>query len=398
MRKRGCFSMLTLLAKLFIPNRKDLSDPKVHRAYGFLCSCLAIFLNLVLVVSKLLAAHFSRAASIRADAINNLSDAGSSIMLMLAFYFAGMKPQPHRPFGHGRIEYVAAFIVAGLILLLGAELAKSSVLHILHPEPLLFSWPVAATLLASIGVKCYMGLDMLSTSRKIHSSALHSTGMDSFSDTFATGATLLSLLVFHFTPGHLNLDGWLELIVSLLILKTGYESAKDPLLQLLGTTPDPAVVKEVEKICRSYPEVVGIHDLVVHDYGPGRLHISVHCEVPGDQDIFRLHEAMDNAMAEMDRKLGCISVIHMDPVCTNDAHLQEMRHSLSQALSALGHGVHIHDFRVVTGPTRDNVIFDVVVPYDVEPDAALAEKRVRTVIQGLWPKANPIFHIDRPFT
>ncbi|MGN0867137.1 MAG: cation diffusion facilitator family transporter [Oligosphaeraceae bacterium] len=390
--------MLTLLARLFIPNRQDLSDPKVHRAYGFLCSCLAIFLNLVLVVSKLLAAHFSRSASIRADAINNLSDAGSSVMLMLAFYFAGMKPQPHRPFGHGRIEYVAGFIVAGLILLLGAELAKSSVLHILHPEPLQFSWAVAGTLVASIGVKCYMGLYMLLTSRKIHSSALRSTGMDSFSDTFATGATLVSLLVFHFTPGHLNLDGWLELVVSLLILKAGYEAAKDPLLQLLGTTPDPGLVQRVQEICRSYPEVVGIHDLVVHDYGPGRLHISVHCEVPGDQDIFQLHEAMDNAMAEMDRKLGCISVIHMDPICTNDERLDQMRTELSRALESVGHDVHIHDFRVVTGPTRDNVIFDCVVPYDVEPDVRRAEARIKEIVHSLWPKANPIVQVDRPFT
>ncbi len=390
--------MFTLLARLFIPNRKDLSDPKIHRAYGFLCSCLAIFLNLVLVGSKLLAAHLSHSASIRADAINNLSDAGSSVMLMLAFYFAGMKPQPHRPFGHGRIEYVAGFIVAALILLLGVELAKSSVTHILHPEPLLFSWPVAATLLASIGVKCYMGFYMLATSRKIHSSALHSTGMDSFSDTFATGATLLGLLIFHFTPWHLNLDGWLELVVSFLILKAGYEAAKEPLLQLLGTTPAPALVQRVQEICRSYPEVVGIHDLVVHDYGPGRLHISVHCEVPGDQDIFRLHEAMDNAMAEMDRKLGCISVIHMDPICTNDEHLEKMRTELSQALEALGNNVHIHDFRVVTGPTRDNVIFDCVVPYDVEPDVQKAEGRIKEIVHSLWPKANPIIQIDRPFT
>lgn len=390
--------MLTLLARIFIRNRKDLSDPKVHRAYGFLCSCLAIFLNIVLVVSKLIAAYHAQSAAIRADAINNLSDAGSSLMLMFAFYFAGMKPQPHRPFGHGRIEYVAGFLVAAVILVLGADLAKASVGHILHPQPLSFSWTVVWVLVGSIAVKCYMGLYMLLTAKKIHASALHSAGLDSFSDTFATGATLLGLLVFHFTPGHWNLDGWLELVVSLLILKTAYDAGREPLLQLLGTTPDPELVKKVRQICLSHPEVLGIHDLVIHDYGPGRLHISVHCEVPGDQDIFRLHEAMDTAMDEMDHQLGCVSVIHMDPVCTNDDHLTRKRKLLEKALSKLGPGVSIHDFRMVTGPTRDNVIFDCVVPYDVEPDTVKAEARIQEILKTLWPNTTAIVHVDRPYT
>ncbi len=389
--------MITLLARLFIKDWRNYDAPQVRRRYGVLCAVVAIVLNLSMVVAKWLSASWANSASIRADAINNLSDVCSGLLLALAFHLSGMKPQPHRPFGHGRIEYLAGFGVGVLILLLGAELIKASVTHILHPQELVFSWWAAATLLASIALKCYMGHFMLDTSRKVHSSALYSTGMDSLSDTLSTAAVLMGLILFKWFPNSMNLDGWLELVVALIIVKAGIDAVKTPLLQLLGTTPDPELVKKVEKICLSHPEVVGIHDLVVHDYGPGRLHISVHCEVPGNEDIYKLHEVLTEAMEQMDEELGCISVIHMDPLHTDDKHVAKMRDELGAALAVLGHDVRVHDFRVVPGPTRSNVIFDCVVPYDVEEDAAKAKARIVSIVKELWPDTDAIVQIDRPY-
>ena len=389
--------MIKLLARLFIKNCDDYADPEVRRAYGTLCSFTAIGLNLLLFVGKFLAGRLSGSLSVTADAINNLTDVGSALLILLAFRFAGKKPEPEHPFGHGRIEYVAGLVVAGLILVLAVSLGRDSVESILHPGELTFSWVVVGVLLASIAVKCYMSYFMVSTSKKIDSATLKATGMDALSDTISTFAVLLSLVIYAVTPKHLNLDGWFGLLVSLLILRTGLESAKETLSQLLGTTPDPALVQQVEDICMSYDEIIGIHDLVVHDYGPGRLHISVHCEVPGNGDIYVLHDAMDRAMLELDERLGCTSVIHMDPVCTDDEHIVEMRQQLAEAVKQLGEGVSVHDFRLVEGPTHTNVIFDCLVPLTVEKDEKTAKEKVTNIASSLWANTYAIVQIDRPY-
>lgn len=389
--------MFTLLSRLFIKNYDQPERPEVHRAYGTLCTMLIIALNMVLVVAKLLTAKLASSYSIRADAINNLTDVGSSLLLLLAFHFAGMKPQPNRPFGHGRIEYIAGIIIAGIIIYCGIETAKNAIQHILHPADLAFSWLAAGVLIGSIAMKFYMSYFSMSVSRKIHSEALHATGLDCMSDTITTGAALAGLLLHHFLPHHLNLDGWLALFVSVIIIKAGVDSAKGTLLQLLGTKPSPELVGHIEQICRNHPEVIGVHDLVVHDYGPGRMHVSVHCEVPGNGDIYVLHDAMDCIMKELDHTIGCTSVIHMDPVCTDDEHINEMCHQLADALKTLGEGVKIHDFRLVEGPSHTNVLFDCVVPFDVQPDEAKAEEQVREIVHALWKNAFPIVKIDRPY-
>jgi len=238
---------------------------------------------------------------------------------------------------------------------------------------------------------------MISISKKIHSEALKATGLDSLSDTLSTFMAMAALLIFRFTPNHLNIDAWFGLGVSLIILKTGLESAWATIKQLLGTKPDKSLIDEIKKICMKYDEVIGIHDIVVHDYGPGRLHISVHCEVSGDGNIYHLHDAMDRIMREMDDKLNCESVVHMDPVCTDDERVTEMREKLEQAVKAYGKDVHIHDFRIVDGPSHVNLIFDCVVPFDVESDTKKAEEEIRKIACGLWPNSFAVIKIDRPY-
>jgi len=389
--------MFSLLARLFIPDYKNYSKPEVHRAYGTLCSAFAIFLNILLVIAKLITASLSKSFSIHADAINNLTDVGSSVLLLLAFFFAGMRPRPDRPFGHGRIEYVVGFIVAVLIIVCGVETGRDAIRHILTPSSLSFSWLTVAVLAVSIGVKFYMSFFMLSTSKKIGSEALHATSIDSMSDTISTFATLFGLLLFKFSPNHWNLDGWLGLFVSVIILKAGIESAKGTLFQLLGTKPSPELIKKITDICMDHDAVMGIHDLVVHDYGPGRLHVSVHCEVPGDRNIFELHEAMDHIMLELDDAIGCESVIHMDPICTDDKHIAKMREELQAAVLKYGKDVRVHDLRLVTGITGSTAIFDCVVPYDVEPDKAKAEAAIKDIVRQLWSNTIAVVKIDRPY-
>ena len=389
--------MFTLLVRLFIPDYKNYSKPEVHRAYGTLCSAFAIALNIALVIAKLITASVSKSFSIRADAVNNLTDVGSSVLLLLAFFFAGMRPRPDRPFGHGRIEYVVGFVVAVLIIVCGIETGRDAIRHILHPSALAFSWLIVAVLVASIGVKFYMSFFMLSTSKKIGSEALHATSIDSMSDTISTFATLLGILLFHFTSNRLNLDGWLGLFVAIIILKAGVESAKGTLFQLLGTKPSPELIKRITDICMDHDAVMGIHDLVVHDYGPGRLHVSVHCVVPGDRYIFELHEAMDHIMLELDDAIGCESVIHMDPICTDDEHIAKMRDELQAAVQKLGPGVRIHDLRLVTGVNGSKAIFDCVIPYDVEPDKEKAEAAIQDIVTHLWENTLAVVKIDRPY-
>lgn len=389
--------MFSILVRLFVTNWKDTENPDVRRAYGRICSILVIFLNILLVIAKLIVAHQSGSFSIRADAINNLTDVGSSVLLLIAFLFAGMKPRPDRPFGHGRIEYVAGFLVSVLILICGFETGKDAISNIMHPAEISFSWVTVGVLAGSIATKFYISCFSIGAAKKIDSEALKATGLDSLSDTISTFATLAGILIFAFSNGKYNLDGWLGLFVAILILKAGYESAKSMLMQLLGTKPSPELIEKINKICKGHPEVVGLHDLVVHDYGPGRLHISVHCEVPGDRNIFELHDVMDCIMQEIDKELGAESVVHMDPICVNNEHIMQMNAQLEAELAKLSPRLKIHDFRIVEGPTHTNVLFDCLVPLDFEYDEATTKQKINEIVKHLWNNAFPIVKIDRPY-
>ena len=338
--------MITLLSHLFIKNHDDVTNPAVRRAYGQLCGIVGIALNLVLFVGKFFAGTVSGSVAITADAFNNLSDAGSSVVTLLGFRLAGKKPDPEHPFGHGRMEYVSGLIVAGLILLMGAELAKSSFEKVLHPEAVDFSALTAVILAVSVCVKLYMCLYNRRISLKIDSVAMAATAADSFSDSISTTAVLAAMLVGRFTG--LMIDGWVGLVVACMILWSGVQAARDTISPLLGQPPKKEFVEEIERLVMAHEGICGVHDLVVHDYGPGRRMISLHAEVPASGDILEMHDLVDNIEQELSKTLGCQAVIHMDPILTDDAQTNELR----ARVAALVHGI---DEQATIVKTRWNV-------------------------------------------
>lgn len=364
--------MIALLTRLFIKNNTEYASPAVRQAYGVLCGAVGICLNLLLFAGKFSAGLFSGSIAITADAFNNLSDAGSSIITLIGFRMAGHKPDSDHPFGHGRIEYISGFLVSLLILLMAFELIKGSIEKILHPQEPLFSPVIVAILALSILVKCYMALYNAHIGRQIDSAAMKATATDSLSDMLATTAVLAATLTSHYT--HLSIDGYCGVLVGLFILYAGFQAARDTLNPLLGQAPDPAFVKQIEEIVMSYDAILGIHDLIVHNYGPGRSLISLHAEVPADGDLLTLHDTIDLAEHRLRGELGCSAVIHMDPVCIHDEQTQRLKAITRQVVASIDQRLTIHDFRIVAGPTHTNLIFDVVTPYDFDySDAGLCE-------------------------
>ena len=353
--------MVTLLSKIFIKNREDIKNPQIRLAYGMLCGAVGIFLNLCLFTGKFIAGTISHSIAITADAFNNLSDAGSSIITLIGFRMAGQKPDPDHPFGHGRIEYVSGLLVSVIILLMGLELLKSSVSKIIHPEELSFSPVVLIILLASILVKCYMFLYNNRFGKKLESAAMCATATDSLSDTLATTVVLIATLVAHFSG--LAIDGWCGILVGLFICYAGFNAAKDTISPLLGQAPEKEFVQQVNDIVMAHEGIIGIHDLIVHNYGPGRVLISLHAEVPANGDILVLHDLIDTIEHELRDTLNCHAVIHMDPVQVGDEETTRLKLLVGSYLKELDPSLTMHDFRIVTGPTHTNLIFDVVTPY-----------------------------------
>lgn len=387
--------MIRLLSRIFIKNRNDVNDPAVRRAYGVLCGATGIFLNLLLFAAKAVAGAITGSIAMTADAFNNLSDAGSSVISLLGFRLAAQKPHSDHPYGHGRYEYISGLIVSLAILMMGFDLAKSSLEKIFHPEAINFSWLAAAILAVSILVKLYMALYNRATGKKINSVSMAATATDSLSDMCATSVVLISLLVFHFTG--VNIDAWAGTAVSLLILWAGYGAAKDTISPLLGKAPEPEFVRKITDIVESYPEVVGMHDLMVHDYGAGRVMISLHAEVPASGDIMVLHDVIDTIERRLQQELRCSATIHMDPVSTDDAQIQATRAQIVERIHAeLSPEISIHDFRMVPGPTHTNVIFDVVVPYDFSMSDADVRSAVIRLVREIEGDYYAVLTIDHP--
>lgn len=387
--------MIEFLARVFIRHRDGLSPSALRQAYGQLCGAVGIGLNLLLFAGKLFAGTISGSIAITADAFNNLSDAGSSVVTLLGFRLAGRKPDPEHPFGHGRMEYISGLAVAGLILLMGVELGKSSLKKILSPEEIVSSPLVLAILAVSVAVKLYMFYYNRSIGKKIKSAAMSATATDSLSDAVSTTAVLIATLVGQFTG--LNIDGWVGLLVALFILFSAYKAAKETLSPLLGQTPDPEFVDRIEQIVLSYPEVLNIHDLIVHDYGPGRMMISLHAEVSADGDLLQLHDVIDNAEHRLKKELGCMAVIHMDPIITNDAHTDALRMAVAEKVKTIDPRLTIHDFRTVPGSTHTNLIFDVVVPYDVKLTVDEVRRRIGALVKELDENYFAVVQVDNSY-
>lgn len=387
--------MIALLSHFFVKNRTDYKNEKVRTAYGTLCGGLGIVLNIILFAIKLIAGTVSGAIAVTADAFNNLSDAGSSLISLVGIRLAGKKPDLEHPFGHGRFEYITGLIVSIAILLMGFELGKSSFQKILHPEEVQFSTLTAIMLIIAILVKFYMMIYNSIYSKKIDSVVLKATAKDSMSDMISTTAVLIATFIgAHF---HFAIDGYCGIIVAGLILFTGFSALKETVAPLLGEPPAPEFIKEIEEIVLSHNQIAGMHDLIVHNYGPGRSMISLHAEVPADCNIVEMHDLIDHVEQELVMKTGAAATIHMDPIVINDERINTVKAQVASIIAELEGKVSFHDFRMVDGPTHTNIIFDVVVPYkyplnDEDLNDLLCQK-----IYTLNPTYNAVIQIDKDY-
>lgn len=352
--------MITFLASLFIKDSKNYKEPSVRQAYGVLSGAVGIGLNILLFFGKWLAGMISGSIAITADAFNNLSDAGSSIITLIGFRLSGQEPDPEHPFGHGRMEYISGLLVSVAILVMGLELIWSSIGKLRSPEPIESSALVFGILIASILVKLYMFFYNHSLSKKIESAAMKATSVDSLSDTVATTLVLIATLISKYTG--LLLDGWFGILVGLFILYTGGSTLKETIDLLLGQPPKQEFIDEIKEIVLGHSMVHGVHDLIVHDYGPGRVMISLHAEVDVNGDIQDIHEQIDHIEHELQKKLHCSATIHMDPIVTDDKEVLAMKAKVEEMVHFLDESFSMHDFRMVKGSTRTNLIFDVEVP------------------------------------
>lgn len=388
--------MTNFLIKHFIPNASDVKNPAVRQRYGVVSGVVGILCNALLCTAKIAAGLLTGAVSIVADGINNLSDGGSCVVSLLGFKMAGKPADDKHPFGHGRIEYVAGLIVSFIIVLMGVELAKTSLDKIFHPEEISFSWITPAVLGISILVKLWMCFFNRKMGDKIDSTVLRATAMDSLSDVAATSAVLAGFVIGYWA--RVNLDGYLGVLVALFILYTGVSTAKGTLDLLLGEAPDPEFVKQIQQEVLSYPEIIGVHDLIVHNYGPGHSVVSLHAEVPCDVDILKIHDTIDNAERDLKKKFDCEVVIHMDPIITDDKETNEIHQKLSSIVRLLDSRVTIHDFRMVKGPTHTNLIFDIVVPHQFRLTDDQVVESLRQAVKALDARYEIVVNVDKAYT
>ena len=353
--------MISILAKRFIKDYTNMKSPHVRHSYGMLCGIVGIVLNVLLFIGKFLAGTISHSIAITADAINNLSDAGSSFITLAGFKLASQKPDPDHPYGHGRIEYLSGLFVSLLIILMAVELLKTSFNKILHPTDTLVNPLVIIILVASILVKFYMSVYNSKVGKQIDSAALLATATDSRGDMLATLLVLLSSCISYFFD--IQIDGYCGLLVGLFILYAGFNAAKDTINPLLGKAPDKEFVEKIEEIVTSHDLILGIHDMMIHDYGPGRVVVSLHAEVPSDGDILEMHDLIDHIEHDLSEMCNCEAVIHMDPISVNDPETARLKEEIHTIIKSVDENLQFHDFRIVKGPTHTNLLFDVLVPY-----------------------------------
>lgn len=356
--------MIQFLARKFIPDYRDFDNATVRHAYGNLTSTVGIFNNIVLCIFKFIAGTLSHSVSITADAVNNLSDAGSSMIALVSFKLSNKPADEKHPFGHARYECIASMLIATLILLLGLELIKTSFDKILHPEEIIFSWISIVVLVFSIIIKFWMYMYNKSYGKKLNASVLEATAADSISDVMGTGAVLLSTIISPLI--HFNLDGYMGIVVACFIIVTGYGIIRSALDELLGQAPDEHLVDDIHQFIKTYNGVLGIHDMVIHDYGAHRQFASVHVEVNCKVDVLKSHDMIDNIERDIREQMDIELVIHMDPIDVDDPLTKELRLFIKQVVKEIHKDLSMHDFRVVPGETHTNMIFDVVVPYHIE--------------------------------
>lgn len=369
--------MIVFLAGFFIKNYKDTERPEVRQSYGILSGAFGVALNIVLFLSKLLAGFLSGSISIMGDAFNNLSDAASSVITLAGYKLSGRAPDREHPFGHGRTEYIAGLIVAFLIIITGFQLIEESVSKIFKPEPTRFNALIGGILVMSIVVKLIMFFSNMQVSELIHAEALKNTAIDSISDVITTSVVLAC--AFLSSRFNLNIDGYVGTIVGLLILKAGYEAARNTISPLLGEPPEKEFLDDIKAVASRHSEILGVHDIVVHNYGPSRIFMSLHVEVADTMNIVTAHNIIDEIEKELHMKYHCTAVIHADPVAVTDPAVADLKHRVGTALKELDPKLSFHDFRVITPSypgERKKITFDVQVPYGY----AMSDEEITTYL------------------
>ena len=386
--------MSNLLIRLFIKDRENIKSPAVRRAYGTLGSVVGIIFNLILAIGKYTVGFLFGAISLMADGINNLSDAGSQIISFISFKMASKPADRDHPFGHARIEYVASMIVSFLVLHVSVDLLTESVRKILDPEiTTTFSWIMIIVLGASVLVKLWLCYFNRKLADKINSSVMKATAADSLSDAIATSAVLVAMLVLKFTG--FDADGYMGIAVAVVIFIAGIKILNETKNAILGESADPEVVENVKRIVAEFPDALGIHDMVVHSYGPGQTIVTLHIEVDGDKSVFDSHDMIDMIERKLNAELGIQSNIHMDPIVTNDEEVSHMREVVRGLVKEIDERLDIHDFRFVRGVTHTNLIFDISAPFELKMSDSDLKKEIEGRVQAHNPEYFTVTTVDR---
>ena len=385
--------MSALLIRLFIKDRDNVKDKNVRKKYGYLGSCTGIVLNIMLFLGKLIAGFVSGAVSVMADAFNNLSDAGSSIMSLVGFKMAAKAADEDHPFGHGRMEYISGLVISFIIMMMSIELGKSSFSKIFAHDKLAFSVMTFVILACSVVVKLWMWYFYRKLGKKINSTSLFASAADSLSDCAATGAVMLAMVFSAFTG--INIDGYMGVLVALFIFRSGFMTCKDSVSPLLGSKPDKEFVQDIVDTATSFPEIIGIHDLLIHDYGVGTTVISFHAEVPCEMDFMAAHELIDDLEDSMKEKYHCAVSIHMDPVADHDEQTIETKKIVTDVVKSIDQCLSIHDFRMTKGENRENLIFDVVVPFDFRLSDSEVKAKISKRLTEFDGRYNAVINVDK---
>ena len=388
--------MTKYIIKKFISNSEDINNPDVRKNYGIVSGFVGIFCNVILFISKIIAGILTSSVSITADAFNNLSDAGSSIVTIIGFKLADKPADADHPFGHGRIEYISGFIVSIVILIVGLELIKSSIVKIINPEPIDFNIVSLAIMVISILIKLWMSVYNRYVGKKIDSSTIQAVAADSLNDVVATSAVVIGIVINYFTS--LNIDGVMGCVVAIFIIKAGLETAKDTIDPLLGQAPEQSFVDAIESEVLKYDIVIGIHDLIVHNYGPGRTIVSLHAEVPCNVGILEIHDTIDNIEKHINQKFNCESVIHMDPIMVDNENINKLHDVVKNIIHNVDDSMSMHDFRVVEGPTHTNLIFDIAVPWKCKMADDEIINSIQKEIDKLEDRFELVIQIDKVYS
>ena len=388
--------MTDLLVKCFIRDYQNTDDAAVREKYGFLSSVVGIACNVILFAVKLFMGILSNSISIMSDAFNNLSDSVSCIVTMFGYKLAAMPADKNHPFGHGRFEYLTSLVLAVVIMIVGYELFQNSLEKVLHPEQVRFSWVVLVCLLASILVKIWMSAFNRKLGKKIDSSVMLATAQDSLNDVISTVATVISLVLS--TMVSWPVDGIIGILVSVFVLYSGFEIIKDTISQLLGQPADKELVQNIAHIMRQRPQILGVHDMIIHSYGPGNMIGSAHAEVSADSDILKIHDIIDQVEKEIEEKTHVMFTIHMDPIETDNQEIEHMKQKMKGILSHIDKSLTFHDFRMVSGDTHTNLIFDIVVPFECKLTTEQIQKQVDEELSTLDQTYYAVITFDHNYT